>query len=230
MTTLVLLPGMDGTGDLFAAFAAELNSQDPALDVVIVRYPVDQRLGYAPLVDYARSQLPADGPFVLLGESFSGPVAISLAAASPPGLAGLILCCTFASNPAPLMRLLQPLITRLDHPPAFFLRHYLTGNADAALVPKVLAALARLAPGVLGARAAAVLDADANAALARLQVPVLYLRAMRDRLVSRRAAEDMRRRLPAMHIADFDTPHLLLQTRPREAAAGILHFIASVRA
>ncbi len=107
MPTLLLLPGMDGTGDLFDAFIAALPS---AIDVVIVRYPRCEPLGYAELQALARAALPEKGPFVILGESFSGPIAISLAASAPSQLKGLVLCCSFARNPRPRLSALRPLV------------------------------------------------------------------------------------------------------------------------
>src|SRR4051812_33342049 len=106
MTALVLLPGMDGTGEMFAAFASILG-EDVA--PIIVRYPQQRTLDYGALVDFVRPQLPTDRPFVLLGEPFSGPVAISLAALRPAGLIGLVLCCSFVRNPVPLLRPLKAL-------------------------------------------------------------------------------------------------------------------------
>ncbi|UUZ51553.1 alpha/beta hydrolase [Massilia sp. B-10] len=55
-----------------------------------------------------RSRLPPAEPYFLLGESFSGPVAIALAAERPPMLLGLILSCTFARNPLPISTGAQP--------------------------------------------------------------------------------------------------------------------------
>ena len=101
---LVLLPGMDGTGDLFEPLQEAL---DPRTRVDIVRYPGSGPQGYDELEPRIRAQLPADEPFVLLGESFSGPLAIAIAATPPPGLRGLILCCSFARAPAPGLALLR---------------------------------------------------------------------------------------------------------------------------
>ncbi|MBX9790721.1 MAG: hypothetical protein K2Y37_17530 [Pirellulales bacterium] len=42
MTTLVLLPGLDGTGSLFADFVSALDGQ---IETVVVAYPA--RVGYA---------------------------------------------------------------------------------------------------------------------------------------------------------------------------------------
>lgn len=79
----MLLPGLDGTGDLFGPLLPFLGDSTPTL---VVRYPPDVPLGYAALTDLARASLPSDGPFFLLGESFSGPVAVKLAAQAPSGL------------------------------------------------------------------------------------------------------------------------------------------------
>src|SRR5438105_3993436 len=89
---------MDGTGELFAPFVAALGRE---FNVKVVAYPTAAPLGYDELESVARAALPAEGPYVILGESFSGPIAISLAASGSPGLKGLVLCCSFVSNPRP---------------------------------------------------------------------------------------------------------------------------------
>src|SRR5690349_144022 len=100
MTALVLLPGMDGTDTLRSEFIAALR---PTIEASVVSYPADRAFGYIELEAIAHSKLPTDGPYVLLGESFSGPIAISIAAKHPPGLIGLVLCCSFASTPRPIL-------------------------------------------------------------------------------------------------------------------------------
>jgi pimeloyl-ACP methyl ester carboxylesterase len=104
---LVLLHGMDGTGALFAAFRHALG---PGVRTIVVSYPPDEDLGYAGLEAVARLQLPQDEPFTLLAESFSGPIAISIAASRPAGLRGLILVCSFGRSPRPLLAPLRPLV------------------------------------------------------------------------------------------------------------------------
>ena len=81
---LVLLPGLDGTGKLFAEF---LEALDLGSSAQVVPYPPDIPLGYDELETLVRAALPAHGPFIILGESFSGPLAIRIAARPPPALA-----------------------------------------------------------------------------------------------------------------------------------------------
>ena len=93
---LVLLPGMDGTGELFADFLTALPSW---IVPEVIRYPTDRNLSYAQLQAELRPVLSRSGPFVLLAESFSSPLAVRLAADAPSGLRGLVLCAGFVCPP-----------------------------------------------------------------------------------------------------------------------------------
>jgi len=94
--TLILLPGMDGTGELFERF---LNVLPAWIHPKVVRYPSCQALSYTDLLALVRSTLPASEPFVVLAESFSTPIAIRLAAEGPPNLKALIICAGFIESP-----------------------------------------------------------------------------------------------------------------------------------
>ena len=218
---IVLLPGMDGTGKLFAGFVAALGDAARAL---VVAYPPDRELGYAELTDFARSQLPRGEDFVLLGESFSGPIAIALAAERPPGLAGLVLCCSFARTPVPgssiLARLLPllPLHTQVMHT----LAPLLIGRAALA---ELRTALAGVRSPVLRRRLREVLQVDYSALAASLDLPVLYLQALQDRVVPASACGHLLSLIPSMQVARFAAPHLLLQSSPAAAAASVKEFI-----
>ena len=130
MVALVLLPGLDGTGLLLAEFAASFG---PEVEVIFVSYPDDPEAGYSELDQIAHSYLPTNQPFFLLGESFSGPIAISIAASSPPGLLGMVLCCSFARSPLPFLsftRLVADIfpVKTLPGMPERQGRHRLTGQ------------------------------------------------------------------------------------------------------
>lgn len=228
MTTLVVLPGMDGTGLLLDAFVSALGS---GFSVKIIRYPANEPLTYPALEALARAALPEQGPFFILGESFSGPIAVSLASARPPNLEGLILCCSFVRTPRPALSWLKPFVRvmPLKGAPMAALSYFLLGGTSSNPLRSMFSeALARVSPGVLRARLRAVLAVDVSAKLAALDLPILYLRATRDRVVPRGASELVSRLHPRTRMAEIDAPHFLLQTEPAEAARAVKNFVNEV--
>jgi len=223
--TLVLLPGMDGSGDFFDALSRQLPS---SWRTQVVPYPVDQPLSYSQLTRLVWAALPEDGPFVLVAESFSGPVAIQVAAAQPAGLVDVVLCATFASNPRPTLSPLRRL-TRwapVWAMPAGLLARWLLGTeANAAWTERIRHAMNKCSGAVLRARAREVLLVDVRDQLANIQVPVLYLQATGDRVVPAKALVDIQRVLPGIRVVRIDGPHFLLQSRPRACAEQIKAFV-----
>jgi pimeloyl-[acyl-carrier protein] methyl ester esterase len=222
MTTLVLLPGMDGTGELFSPLLDVLESK-----AQVVRYPASASLGYAELTAFARAALPVDEPYVLLGESFSGPVAIQLAASRPKHLVGMVLCCSFARNPRPSLGWLRGATGFLPaRPPLKAIEVLLCGRFASPRLRAALAqALAQVPPAVLRARIAAVLSVDVVNELKRVDVPVLYLRALEDRLVPKAAGQLVVQNSRHIRVAELVAPHFLLQTVPREAVIELKQFM-----
>jgi pimeloyl-[acyl-carrier protein] methyl ester esterase len=222
--TLVLLPGMDGSGALFAPLVAALGD---TVRTEIISYPPDQLLGYEELVAFVRARLPTV-PYFLLGESFSGPVAIALAASEGPGLRGLILSCTYARNPSPSLKPFRfllpwiPLSARLSFSSAPLL---LGRHATRQMVRALREALAPVSAQVLRHRLNAVLDVDCSAPTQRVGMPVLYLQATRDRVVSAASARHLECLLPGMQRVRITGPHLLLQVAPTESAQAIVDFV-----
>jgi pimeloyl-ACP methyl ester carboxylesterase len=225
MTTLVLLPGMDGTGDLFGPFVDTVGVRTQ-----VVRYPTSGALGYEELEHLVTSQLPTDEPYVLLGESFSGPIAISIAARQPPLLRGLILCCSFAKNPRPALSPLRSLVKWLpDRPPLAPLEWFLAGRFASPQVREALArALAQVSPAALRARMTAVIAVDVVPVLSSISVPILYLRALEDRVVPFSASEIILGKVPSVKRLDLAAPHFLLQTVPKEAGSAVHQFMREV--
>lgn len=224
MPTLVLLPGMDGTGDLFAPLLAALEGRLP---VQVLRYPPDRPAGYQELTDFARAALPSDRPFVLLGESFSGPIAVTLASEAPPNLRGLVLCCSFVRNPVPWLAWLAPFARWLPvrAAPTRLIAWFLLGRYSTRQWREALGlALAKVSAATMRARTRAVLTVDSTAALRRTNVPLLYLRAAEDRVVPVSASREVMRTATVVVIAG---PHFLLQVAPAEAAKAIEAFVAA---
>jgi pimeloyl-[acyl-carrier protein] methyl ester esterase len=230
MVALVVLPGMDGTAMPRANFAAALG---PGIEPHVVSYPADPAFGYAELEALARASLPTDRPYVLLGESFSGPIAISIAASRPPHLVGLILCVTFARNPLPLlgpMPWLLPLVP-FGLAPMRVISAFLLGRfATVPLTDALRVTFDKVSTQTFKARLGAVARADMRPALTNVRAPVLYLRATEDRLVPRHCADGIARLATQTRIVDIEAPHTLLQVAPAAAAAAVKAFIATLPA
>ena len=225
---LVLLPGMDGTGELFEPLAQAMERRD-AIDVV--RYPGTEPLGYDELERLVRAQLPAGKPFVLLGESFSGPLAISIAASPPPGLRGLILCCSFARRPAPGLALLRGGLLELSMkflhsgPMRGPMRRMLLGRfATPRLAALLQGSLRQVSTAVMTRRMKEVQRVNVVDKLEQVRVPAMYLQAMEDRIVPDQAARTIQRALSGLRIVRLEGPHGLLQAAPIAAANAIDNF------
>ena len=225
VSTLILLPGLDGTGILFSQFVEAIGSN---VATRIVTYPADQPLGYAELESLVREALPRDRPYVVLGESFSGPIAIRLGADPPAGLVGVILCVTFAKNPYPLLAWAGPWAAGLPVMalPTWMRAPFIWGTSPTAR-DRQESQLARAAVGetVLRHRVAAVLAVDETNSLARVRLPVLVLQGSDDLVVPRAAAEHIVRTLPAAERVEIRGPHMLLQIRVAECAAAVMQFM-----
>ncbi len=220
---------MDGTGRLFGPLVAALPR---VVHAVPVTYPGDHSFGYRELLPLVGAHS-AGRAYVVLGESFSGPLALLHAATRPQNLQAVVLVASFAKNPTP--RGLTPLLSALGAmpfritAPKAIVRFLLTGfDAPTELVRDAADVMRRSAPGALAHRLRAVFDVDVRDQLSEVDVPVLYLLGTRDRLVGRRGLRCLRESLPNMQVMELDAPHLLLQRRPAEAAGAIVTFLREI--
>jgi pimeloyl-ACP methyl ester carboxylesterase len=225
MVILILLPGLDGTGRLFGEFVKALGTET---HTAIVPYPADKPLTYSQLEALVRARLPSDRPFILLGESFSGPIAASIAASSPPGLRGLVFTCSFVKNPRPAFSAFKALsaITPVRAVPTGLLSRVLLGRFSTPAARRTIEQIrAQVSSRVLRARIREVLSVNVAPLVPRVRVPVLYLRATEDRVVPRGASRIITELLPETMIVDIEAPHMLLQTAPDEAARYVQEFM-----
>ena len=225
---LVLLPGLDGTGVLFAPLLRVLPSH---FSTQVISYPPKELLSYADLLRYVQERVPAGEAYVLLAESFSGPLALELAATHPPNLKAIVLCATFVSNPARFPSRLSPLIGKFAfglEPPAFFIKKYLLGEAPDDLVESFRSVLRSVSPAVLAQRVRSVLRVDAREAVKKCQLPVLYLVARQDKVIKRRGLAELRILKPEMEVIEVEGPHLLLQQAPERCIKAIDEFVSRV--
>lgn len=225
---LVLLPGMDGTGQLFVRFACSLQSHC-GIATQVIAYPAVP-LDYRALEAMVRSQLPQEQAYIVLAESFSGPLGAALRSNPPPGMRGLVLCCSFVRNPRPRLTRLRHLLKLIPFAcmPGLALRlALLAPYATPALQAELSQALAQVPPKVLRERLRSVLRADAAHIFASGSLPVLYLRARHDRLVPPSNALQIMALAPGTQLVEIDAPHMLLQAAPEAAAIAVANFMNS---
>ena len=208
---LLLLPGMDGTGELFAPFVSAVSSWGTAQ---VVRYPTQECL----TVDELVTRIELSAPTIVIAESFSGAVGIRLASRHSDLVKQLVLVKSFVMPP-PLSGLLRgfgSLPFRVS-PPHWALRRWLVGDdASDEFVSAVSRTLKQVSPSVLAHRLASISRIDERERLSAVSVPVMTLSGRQDRLVNGAS------RLVGREHFEIDGPHLLLQARPREAAE-LLH-------
>lgn len=226
--TLVLLPGLDGTGVLLRPLLEHLPE---GLPTVVVSYPPDRPLSYDELLPLVQNALPAEGPYVLLGESYSGPLALMVAATNPAGLRGVILCASFIKRPirwAPpwLSPVACPLLFRL-YPALKAAKAAIGGYSTPAMTALTDEALAGLRPEVLSRRVRDVLRVDVTVELAACPVPLLYLQGDRDVVVGPHNLEAILAVTPSVEVARIPSPHMILQIEPAAAAVAIEGFLAA---
>lgn len=212
---VVALPGLHGSAALFEPLRSAATG---AFELRPLSLPARPVASYAALANEVAPMLPPE-PFVLLAESFSGPLAVQLASRAP--VSALILCATFVTSPVP--RGLRGVAgTRLlpAVPPTAAIATALTGG-DWRVAKRVRAELSALPPGVVRSRIRATLEVDEREALAGLRCPVLNVRATRDRLVPRASGLEIGE-LTGVAPHELDGPHLLLQIAPSAA----VHVIA----
>ncbi|MDC8013750.1 alpha/beta fold hydrolase [Tahibacter soli] len=225
MPTFVLLPGLHGTDDLYADLAHALAPQGRS---IAIAYPTDRPLGYPDLVAQVLAAWPTDGDVVLVAESFSGPVALMLAAQRPRGLRAVVLSATFARNPSPWLRPLRfvlPFASKHWMPTAVAAALMLGESATREWAATIARILDRVSDTALRARATAAFDVDVRGLIPTIDVPLLYLRARHDRLIAARHGDDIVARARDGRLVDIDSPHLIFQIAPREAAAAIDDFL-----
>jgi len=227
-TTLVLAPGLDGTGMLFAPL---LKALPAGQRTQVVRYPADSRWSLGEYARFLADQLPA-GRVVLLGESFSSIVVLELLALKLKPIEAAIFSAGFATPPQPSRLWLArvPVLPTLliAAAPRCMVRRHLLGSSPTREQCDLLASLrGHVKPATIAHRMKLVGQRYAFAQH-RLDLPVCYLQASDDRVVPGQRLQWFREHCSSLHVEQFDSPHCLLQCRPKETAAAITRFMSTV--
>jgi pimeloyl-[acyl-carrier protein] methyl ester esterase len=223
---LILLPGLDGTGILFKPFLAVASAD---IEPHVVAYPTQVPLGYDDLLPLVQRALPTTEPFVLLGESFGGPLALHIAAQCPHNLRGLILAGSFISCP---VRFSPRWSTALIHPlpfRAFTSLVKLKAKLGLYATPEhyslSVSAISQVAPEVFAHRVREIIRVDATAELRACPSPILYLQGERDLVVPNFNLERMLKVRGDIRVARIASSHMILKTQPAAALQAIRKFI-----
>jgi pimeloyl-ACP methyl ester carboxylesterase len=222
-TQLILLPGMDGTGDLFAPLVECLPTH---INAQVIPLPTCGAQDYETLADHVAAQLP-DRPFFLLGESFSGPIAAILAARYLDRIQGIVFAASFLTpiqHPLVILKELTPIHQLLRLPGSnIALRFLMLGpRADSILIDTVRRAILKAPRQYLQQRIHAV--QTLNLPTVPTGRHALYIGANHDRLVGPKYAEAVKSQFPKLQIKWLDGPHLILQSKPTECARLITEF------
>jgi pimeloyl-ACP methyl ester carboxylesterase len=216
---------MDGTGELLSEFAANLSLRRP---VQIIRYPADPDMGYDELSAFVLASV-AHPQFVILGESFSGPIAIEVAASKLERVAGLVLASSFACHPLPKMLARFSRLVNVRWAPRIAIEAMLLGaGATPALKDLLAQVLARVPGDVLQARIRFALSVDKRASLQHVTCPMLALHGRFDRIVGKGSAAQIQRIRPDCESYWLDASHMLLETSAKAAASHVADFLRAI--
>jgi pimeloyl-ACP methyl ester carboxylesterase len=224
-TILVLLPGLDGTEVFFRPLMERL---PPTIRPLPLNYPDGGPHDYRALLDFVRREL-ADIPrYAVLASSFSGPLAVMLAATEARRVRGVILAATFASSPSAPLALLRfavrtPLVAVLR-----FARRLpiwiLVPQRNALRIAK-RETWSRVSAHGLAARARAALGADMRETLMRCGQPLLCVTYDMDRVVPPWCADEIQRHCMRARRVTLPGGHLAMFGDPGPLAAEIVRFV-----
>ncbi len=228
-TTLVLLPGLNGTEGLFHP----LMEKTPAIITTLaISYPTHEVMSYEALVPYVLAHLATiDGRIILVGESFSGPLSLLIAHQRPHNLIGIILVATFIRAPQfSVARLLPWQIGFYLTKPLYSLRTLLAAKHNRSMIGRIATELQKVSPKVLAARIQAIFAVDVRRELRECALPLLYCRGDYDIVVPEKNLLEIMAIKPTIEVAYFKTQHFLLQAAVDEVWEVIAGFVERITA
>ena len=223
----VFLPGLDGAGEFFEPLLKFLPSE---IEPLVFAYPARENLDYDELLEWILPQLPENEPFLVVAESFGGPLAVKLTRSEPKGMVGAVVSASFIRSPLPSFLRFGPVESffRLPFPNAFV--RWLLADSDAG--SEIFALFDRVirysSPEVLADRARSALTVDVTDELKECRLPLLFFDGTCDRLIPRSAMEYVRKLRSDLPVLSVDGPHFLLQLEPEKCLREINRFLDRV--
>lgn len=220
---LVLLPAFDGTGRMFQPLIKELGDRFEAMPIA---YPESGPQDYQSLSDYVLQQIPSGENYILLGESFAGPIVYQIACRDSEHCVAAVFVATYLTNPRPGI---LSILTRL---PASLVLKFVSSPAAV----RALTLSHRAADSVAGAIAENFASVDETVIKQRLktigsintrpeetvEVPAFYIQASDDRLVLPKKLPDFKALCCSLTIDSVEGGHFVLQENPQASARVLL--------
>jgi pimeloyl-ACP methyl ester carboxylesterase len=216
-TDVVLLPGLHGSGALYASFFALAPSWTRCRPVAL---PTLGDQSFDGLASTLEAELKSLEGFVLVAESFSGPIAARLAARLGQKVALLVLCNPLVKVAFRLPARLAATLVASKAMPAWCAALGLAGG-DRALGKAALDEVRALPKETLTGRLSTVFAATADDLSSHLVAPLLTILGTRDRLVPQARARRVCAAVPFSTLVELDAPHLVIQTKPAEVWTAI---------
>jgi len=228
--SLVLLPGMDGTGELFEPL---LGCLPDWINPIVISYPRDKPCSYQALKTRVLKVLPTDTDYVILGESFAGPLAVLISGAKPAGLKGIILCASFVKKP---FRVIPSWFSLLSVSPVYMLwpatirlRSMFGRDKYKKLAIMALNAIRSVRPGVIAERVKEIMNVNVEHELKQSDVPMLYLVGSKDYLIRKHNVAGIKKIKNDLIVAEINTQHFVLQLEPEQSANEIEKFLRLIK-
>jgi pimeloyl-[acyl-carrier protein] methyl ester esterase len=224
-TTLVLLPGLDGTEIFFGPLLRHL---PPWIEPVAITYPTSGNNDYTELLPIVMSQVASLKSFVILGLSFGGPLALMVASSCPSRVSGVILCASFVTPPRPM---LAPFRFAVSAPLIALIRairrtHLLiSGYASPEFRRAKAITWRRVNSRELASRSRSALSVDARPQLRECHARLMYIVCTRDEVISRASLNEILAIAPQTQVEEVEGPHFALFTNPVQSAVCIANFL-----
>ncbi len=224
---LVLLPGMDGTGELFDDFVSHYEGES-----IIIPLPQLGAQNYEALALYVKPLLPNE-PYIILAESFSGGLIPLLLKSKLLHIKGLIFVASFISAPKQVfisLALLLPITFLAKLPGASFVYKslFLGFSASNKVVKQFKVVLLKVSEKILKQRLRTIHDLSC-VDKERFSLPCYYIRAKQDLLVPESKMREINKVFSQCENYSVDGAHFILQAKAKETALLVDKIVRNTR-
>ena len=223
---LILLPGLDGTGALFDDLVDQLEEK---FHIICLSYPSNQHCSLDDLAQMVKDKMPDPQNTIILAESFSGLVALTLLEKLLIHPKGIIFGMCFVEPPfKALLRVVSKIpikhIPWIHIPDAMYRKFCLGNSATKQQVKNLQKVLSKVNPGVIFQRLRLIETFRIPDQSKNWDIPCGYIQATMDRLISYKAAFWFSQNFQSFSLKTIPGPHFLMQSQAEQCATYILDF------